>query len=480
MLQLPCIFRSRTRGSLDPISQQVQLDKAVKKQGETLLPLKHAPTFPLDNEPEGLNPSVMSRCIELLPFSICLLDFEGSILFCNASFTRNITVKSLGSATSIKSILAPSELSRIISSLKRLKSFGVSKAEDVSRISILSRKLSERFDWTLTRIECSSLRSGGYVVASVAPSALDLTNCETSTSFTNRMLAPPQGHIVDGEVTEVSPSPGGTPTYAAYRKRLHSERRRTCKLEKTLETKSLFVRYISHEIRTPLNVVLSGLNLYKDIASLDSESASLIDDIRFSCLVAIDILNDFLLYEKMEGDALQLDKTLANTTQIIKGVFDQFQVQARHSQLNFELVGDLSQAVHASVDPQKIAQVIRNLVSNALKFSPRQGKVSMVVKILDETKRVRLEVHDEGPGISKENQARLFKEIVQFHAAEQQKGQGSGMGLFISKQLVSMHGGDLGMESDGEGLGAMFFLELPFESTSTDLSVAGTAEQIST
>ena len=137
--------------------------------------------------------------------------------------------------------------------------------------------------------------------------------------------------------------------------------------------------------------------------------------------------------------------------------------------------------VRILADQYKLRQVVRNLVSNALKFTSKPGTVKVVVDVIsadsDEVARLladikgmakscfylRISVTDSGCGISKENQAQLFGGIIQFNPGQLQQGKGTGLGLFISKGIVDMHKGHLWVESDGEGHGATFTVLLPLE-----------------
>ena len=103
--------------------------------------------------------------------------------------------------------------------------------------------------------------------------------------------------------------------------------------------------------------------------------------------------------------------------------------------------------------------MFRNLLSNALKFTPSEGTVAVRIGIDNFT--LSVEVQDSGVGISAENQRRLFNEVVQFHAKAHQGGGGSGLGLWISKKIVDMHGGSIGVRSEGEGKGSTFNFTLP-------------------
>ena len=128
-----------------------------------------------------------------------------------------------------------------------------------------------------------------------------------------------------------------------------------------------------------------------------------------------------------------------------------------------------SRLMGVEVDESKIAQVIRNFISNAIKFTPAGGEVTVNLTYVtnqrllssDIKNWLRLEVTDTGHGIAPENQHKVFNQIVQFHANKQQGGGGSGIGLWISKKIVELHGGKVGLFSEGEGKGCTFYLELP-------------------
>jgi signal transduction histidine kinase len=139
-----------------------------------------------------------------------------------------------------------------------------------------------------------------------------------------------------------------------------------------------------------------------------------------------------------------------------------FQIQARSA--GIELILDKTALTQGRIivegDSSKLSQVYRNLVSNALKFTPPNGKVTLTMSMSLETKRLRLEVQDTGPGMKKEDRARLFNEVIQFDAKVLQNGQGSGLGLYLSRKVIDMHGGSIGVDMDWEGIASRFYIEL--------------------
>lgn len=242
---------------------------------------------------------------------------------------------------------------------------------------------------------------------------------------------------------------------------LDEAREKLQSLTEVLELKRMFVRDVGHEIRTPLTVVMSGLTLLEAEHGQDNPKMKwLLDAIRFSCSVSIELLNDLLTYEKLESKILVLDKTDCDLVQIVQDVVDQFSVQAIASDISlcFHMTPVLQ--IIVSADRKKVSQVTRNLVSNALKFTPSGGTVVINVKLV-EGGFARVDVTDSGAGISHENQAKLFSNIIQFSPQLLQGGQGTGLGLYMSKGVMDLHGGYIGVESAGLDSGSSFFISMP-------------------
>ena len=265
------------------------------------------------------------------------------------------------------------------------------------------------------------------------------------------------------------------------------------------EERQAFIRYISHEIRTPLNTVFLGLEfLTIELLKLHPGSdnilvLSLIDivrDIQSPCQISLAILDDLLTFDKVEGGKMTLDLKHIGCCDFIVAVVKPFCLNAKEKGIdfstNFNLVSKqfiIKACIH--VDPSKMGQVIRNLLSNAIKFTPVQGKVVITLKheITAPDRRVestdcieklssldefaagdhwlRIEVADSGAGISTLDQSKLFGQYVQFNANKLQEGKGSGLGLWISKGIAELHGGIIGVYSEGEGKGSTFYLDLP-------------------
>ena len=280
-------------------------------------------------------------------------------------------------------------------------------------------------------------------------------------------------------------------------------------LSRDMKERQAFIRYISHEIRTPLNTVFLGLeyvtSALKEIPSRkwDTSMEPIIDtvtDIYCSCEIALSILNDLLTFDKMEGGKMTLDLEFVNCHSFMSALLKPFNVNARNKNIHFQLRNsnlsmDFIRNAHINIDECKMGQVVRNLISNALKFTPDGGTVTVTMlhvqannpfdshnqsksdslpslwpfinnltaasKLPSLRDMLRVEVQDTGAGISHFNQTKLFGQYVQFNANKLQKGSGSGLGLWISKGITELHGGSIGGHSDGEERGSTFFIELP-------------------
>lgn len=245
-----------------------------------------------------------------------------------------------------------------------------------------------------------------------------------------------------------------------------------------LTTKRNFVRMVSHEIRTPLNVVSAGLDLMK-IELLrcrcHPEALDTWNDVRSSNGMAVSILDELLTYEKLESGVMQLDVEKISVWPFVRDCVRGFNIQAVHKGLTLRFDKDEDELAIAlapfciTADRSKLSQVIRNFVSNAIKFTSAGGDVTVTVEILDDIragnvaeacKALRVSVKDSGVGISKENLPKLFDQVIQFNPGKLQGGGGSGLGLWIAKRIMDLHMGHVAAHSEGVGFGCVFSFQL--------------------
>lgn len=265
--------------------------------------------------------------------------------------------------------------------------------------------------------------------------------------------------------------------------------------QQVLEAKRRFVRFVSHEIRTPLTSLVLGLKLLSDnVEVLPSEIEAKKDlkqmtvELEGCSNVAVMILNDLLQYDKIETGSMKMDTKELPICDLIRANIHLFKSSAEEKQISLVVEEEESMGKQKFVigDELRLAQVIGNLISNAVKFSVVGSKIDVSISFTNEplqrnftpsrsksTKDQELgwivfSVKDTGPGISSENLDKLFGEGVQFNPNELQGGQGSGLGLWISKGIIELHGGHIWATSEGEGRGCSFYFELPIASVMED------------
>jgi signal transduction histidine kinase/DNA-binding NarL/FixJ family response regulator len=314
-------------------------------------------------------------------------------------------------------------------------------------------------------------------------------------------------------------------------------RRQSSEQELILDLKRRFVRFISHEIRTPLSTVCMGLELleddirshthrstrdkapdsqndngslsghtHTDVTSSDIETwYNITHDIQENASTAVMILNDLLNYDKIENGTLQLEVSDVEILSLVEKSVHKFQIQAANKEINLsfrvnacrcgtfqQYCSDtdtpLTQPPRDAIvigDEMRLAQVVSNLISNSIKFTPSGGRVEVWMDHLSPPDcapsrqsgediscgRVRrgsvvISVKDTGAGMTKEQLALIFAEGVQFDKNKLQAGGGSGLGLCISNGVVDRHDGYINADSDGPGKGSIFTIELPLYASS--------------
>ncbi len=223
--------------------------------------------------------------------------------------------------------------------------------------------------------------------------------------------------------------------------------------------KTQFFANVSHELRTPLALILGPAERILADLGPDDPRRRQLDVILRNARVLLGHVNDLLDASKIEASMLELDYTDLNLSHLVRLVANNFETLALDRSVDFRVLAP-DDAVTVQVDPARVQQVLLNLLSNAFKFTPPHGTVRIELKGVTEGGTARVEVGDSGPGIPAERRDEAFERFHQLDGAATRKMGGTGLGLHIARELVSLHGGTLVIDDAPEG-GALFVVELP-------------------
>lgn len=228
--------------------------------------------------------------------------------------------------------------------------------------------------------------------------------------------------------------------------------------EEANQSKSEFLANMSHELRTPLNAI----NGFSDILKKemfgplgDPRYKEYVGDILFSGQHLLSLINDILDMSKIEAGKMNLNVEELQMSDMVEQVVRILRGRAEDNHL--KLVYEAEEIKQIEADPRAVKQVLLNLMTNAIKFTPEGGQVS--IDITANSAGLTVRVIDTGIGISEENIARLAKPFEQVENQHSRQTEGTGLGLALSKSLVEMHGGNFKIESVlGEGTTVIFTL----------------------
>ncbi len=223
--------------------------------------------------------------------------------------------------------------------------------------------------------------------------------------------------------------------------------------------KDEFVSTVSHELRTPLTSIRGALGLLEGgvVGELPAEALEVVHIARTNTDRLMRIINDILDLDKIEAGKLELSPRGVDVRRLVADLLEGLGPVAAEAKV--ELRADVQGNVALVADEDRIAQVLTNLMSNALRYSPPEGQVELRVE-LAAGGRVRFTVRDRGPGIVESDIARLFGRFEQLDSGDRWRKGGTGLGLAISKAIVEQHGGTIGVAST-IGQGSTFWFELP-------------------
>jgi PAS domain S-box-containing protein len=249
--------------------------------------------------------------------------------------------------------------------------------------------------------------------------------------------------------------------------------------EKANKAKSEFLANMSHEIRTPLSSIIGFSELLVDEVNgpLNDDQKKYLGYVTSSGQHLLSLINDILDLAKVESGKMELLPTSFSISDLLKNSSSFIAEEAMKH--NIRLLSEISADVDViEADERKVKQILYNLLSNAIKFTPDGGSITIgadvvypnsaalpikIRKGLPDTEYVLVRVKDTGIGIAKKAQSKLFTEFHQLENPYTKKYEGTGLGLALSKKLVTLHGGEIWFESKGKGKGCTFYFILPIK-----------------
>lgn len=287
---------------------------------------------------------------------------------------------------------------------------------------------------------------------------------------------------VEMDLVPLADSQGNYTHWIAVERNI-TERKRIAELEQAHQlaelaskAKSNFLAAMSHEIRTPINGVIGMIDVLQQ-TQLRAYQTEMVDIIRDSAMSLLNIIEDILDFSKIEAGRLELESLPFSPGTTLKKVVQLMEPAAAYSNVNLSLNTDNNLPDFLRGDEQRLRQILLNLISNAIKFSSKrkpQGLVSITTRLIEKTltdAEFEIAVKDNGIGLSKESQARLFKPFVQADASTNRHFGGTGLGLSITHGLIQLMHGSVQLVSElDQGAEFIVRLRMPVETRTALIS----------
>lgn len=243
--------------------------------------------------------------------------------------------------------------------------------------------------------------------------------------------------------------------------------------------KSEFLASMSHELRTPLNHIIgfTELVLNKDFGELNDTQEDYLSDVHDSSKHLLSLINDILDLSKIEAGRDELEIAATDLKKLLENSLSLVKEKAMNK--GIRILADIEDAPEViAADERKLKQIIYNLLANAVKFTPDGGSVQMSASRVRQNEFmhasrltsgdcnsdgdwVQVSVKDDGIGLDQEDQGRIFNPFEQADNSSTRNYEGTGLGLFLTRSLVELHGGRVWVDSDGIGSGATFSFIIP-------------------
>jgi signal transduction histidine kinase len=231
-------------------------------------------------------------------------------------------------------------------------------------------------------------------------------------------------------------------------------------LRRSDEVKTEFISIVSHQLRTPLNAIKGYLSLFLDgiYGKLDAKQRQPMDRLYRSSERLIHLVNDLLGISQIQLGKMQLEMGKVDLCEVVKSVVEEFAVIAEDKGIGLHASCPTGDVPGVTGDKQKLRDSVLNLVDNAICYT---DKGSVEVSVRREINDLVVRVVDTGPGLDADEARALFHSFQRGQVGRKHWAEGSGLGLYIAREFIALHGGAIWAESPGKGLGSTFFIRIP-------------------
>lgn len=245
-------------------------------------------------------------------------------------------------------------------------------------------------------------------------------------------------------------------TQSALRRYQSELERKNRELERANRVKDEFLATISHELRTPLTSVIGYAQLLEDDPSLSREQQNYLQQIQQSGVQLVALVEGLIDLSKLEANELSLYREEISFSQVLRRALGKVEATAEAKGLTLQVSGGADETL--SADPVRLEQILSSYLSNAVKFTPLGGRVS--VTLTADADELRCEVADDGVGIAAADLPHIFQPFFQVDGLEGREQSGAGLGLALAQRLSELHGGRVWAESE-PGRGSRFGFAVP-------------------
>jgi signal transduction histidine kinase len=214
---------------------------------------------------------------------------------------------------------------------------------------------------------------------------------------------------------------------------------------------------MSHELRTPLNAIIGFAQYMIEYEELNEDQKDTVGNIESSAQYLLGMINEILDIAKIEAGKMEAHIESANILEIVQSSYNMLSPLAKDKKIKFDFIYNNFDNKIYKTDPKMFKQIVVNLISNAIKFTP-EG--SILLELYNDEENLYVSVKDSGIGISEDDMNRLFNDFTQLENVIQKSHRGTGLGLSLSKKMANILGGDVTLKSKGIGHGTLCLFSL--------------------